>query len=228
MFEAMYKSGWHHPGAAWLVGGLMLLWVVWRLPFFWGYMVGALALTAVDAGVTGAWSQAGGEAHVLYTPMTFFFVLFGDWRTYLLAHRYSSAPEARPASWWAGSFAFAFFPMIVIGLMRYILFVEQFKNMRILFAVYELIVIGVLTTYLTLVLPARLARVPAEVARWLRGVVGFGLAHYVLWISSDALIMAGMEWGYGMRMVPNVMYYALFLPFVYISAPKAIKKDLLS
>lgn len=226
MFETMYKSSWHHPGAAWCVGGLMLLWVIWRLPFFWGFIVGALALTAVDAGVTGAWSQAGGEAHALYAPLTFFFVLFGDWRTYLLAHRYSSKPDASPASWWLGSFAFAMFPMIAIGLMRYVLFVEQFKNMRILFAVYELIVIGVLMTYLVIVLPRRLAHVPDEVARWLKLVVGFSLTHYILWISSDALIMNGLEWGYGLRMMPNVMYYALFIPFVYMSAPRAIKKEL--
>lgn len=80
MFESWYFSPLNHPGAAWLSAAIMLAVVLRKLPFFWAFVVGALAVTVADATVTGAWSKLGGESHVAFPVLSFFFVLFGDWR----------------------------------------------------------------------------------------------------------------------------------------------------
>jgi len=41
-------------------------------------------------------------------------------------------------------------------------------------------------------------------------------SYYLLWASCDVLILLGVDEGWGLRMLPNQLYYALWVPFVYV------------
>ena len=56
---------------------------------------------------------------------------------------------------------------------------------------------------------------PPALQAYLRAVTAYVAAYYGLWALSDVLILAGVEWAWGLRAVPNQLYYAFFVPFVW-------------
>jgi hypothetical protein len=63
--------------------------------------------------------------------------------------------------------------------------------------------------------PARVGIERRPVRRYLRAVLGFVVVYYVLWTTADVIALRGHEWGWGLRMVPNLLYYGVFVPFAY-------------
>ncbi len=66
----------------------------------------------------------------------------------------------------------------------------------------------------------------------IRAILGYSAAYYALWLVADLFIVgAGLDLGWALRMVPNQLYYAFWVPFVYVSffsgpapsAPKAAR-----
>ena len=55
--------------------------------------------------------------------------------------------------------------------------------------------------------------------RFVRDLTHFEMAQYVAWASADVVILSGVDVGYGMRLVPNLMYYAAFVPFLWWRRP---------
>jgi hypothetical protein len=47
---------------------------------------------------------------------------------------------------------------------------------------------------------------------WLRAVWGYVLLYYLLWATADVLVMAGVEAGWALRIVPNQLYYVFSVP----------------
>jgi hypothetical protein len=61
-------------------------------------------------------------------------------------------------------------------------------------------------------------RVPADRAglrAYLRAILGYVAAYYALWATADALILAGLDLGWALRMLPNQLYYSFWMPFAY-------------
>jgi hypothetical protein len=51
---------------------------------------------------------------------------------------------------------------------------------------------------------------------FLGALFGYSAAYYALWLTADVLIvLAGLDLGWAIRMVPNQLYYAFWTPFVY-------------
>jgi hypothetical protein len=48
-------------------------------------------------------------------------------------------------------------------------------------------------------------------------VLAFAATYYALWAFADALILAGFDAGWALRMLPNQLYYALSVPFVFFA-----------
>ena len=72
------------------------------------------------------------------------------------------------------------------------------------------------------VYPGRLlGMVQAPVRHWVLSIASFEMLQYALWVACDLLILAGVEWALVLRIAPNTLYYALFLPFVVLRAPEA-------
>jgi hypothetical protein len=91
---------------------------------------------------------------------------------------------------------------------------------RVLYAVYELamaVIVVVLDRY-----RFRARNVDAEVQRWVHEVSLLFATLYLGWGACDLLILAGVELGHLLRVVPNVLYYALFLLFVFWRAPASL------
>ena len=63
--------------------------------------------------------------------------------------------------------------------------------------------------------PARVGIEREPVRRYVRAVLGFVVGYYVLWTVADVLVLRGREWGWGLRIVPNLLYYGAFVPFAY-------------
>jgi len=49
----------------------------------------------------------------------------------------------------------------------------------------------------------------------LRAIALYAFAYYALWASADVLILRGVDAGWGLRALPNQLYYAWFVPFAF-------------
>jgi hypothetical protein len=74
--------------------------------------------------------------------------------------------------------------------------------------------------------PGNCPGAPAKAA-FLRSILGYSAAYYALWLVADLLIVGGgLDLGWALRIVPNQLYYAFWVPFVYwrffsVHAPNA-------
>jgi len=148
------------------------------------------------------------------TLILFVFVLLGDLRVLLLAIGVAR-PERRLSQnlgWAAG--ATLIVPIgtgILYGTARWL--VPDLHG-QTLWMIYEAGFLS-LCLYLSRVwVPRALAGQPAR-AGYLRALFGYSAAYYSLWFAADVLIVAGLDLGWAIRIVPNQLYYAFWVPFAY-------------
>jgi hypothetical protein len=93
------------------------------------------------------------------------------------------------------------------------------------FLLYEALFLALALGLLTLALPrVRASGVAAPVHRYLQELTVFEAVQYGLWAAADVAILAGHDAGFGLRLVPNFMYYAGFLPFALLRAPREARE----
>ena len=148
----------------------------------------------------------------------FFFVLLGDFRVLFLAISVARPEQARTRRLgWAS--AVTLIVPVATGLVYGTLdrLIEHLHG-QWLWMIYEagfaLLCIGLSRRWL----PRSLAGASGAEARidYLRDVFAYSTAYYVLWLSADALIVLGdLDLGWALRVVPNQLYYAFWVPFVY-------------
>ncbi len=64
-------------------------------------------------------------------------------------------------------------------------------------------------------IPRRFQAEPDK-ADFMRAVFGYSAAYYSLWLAADLLIVVGrLDLGWAIRIVPNQLYYAFWVPFVH-------------
>jgi hypothetical protein len=87
---------------------------------------------------------------------------------------------------------------------------------QVLWLIYEL---GFMTLALVLArswIPRQQGELSPATIAFLRDVAAFAAVYYALWAGADLLItFAGLDAGWALRIVPNQLYYAVFIPFVY-------------
>lgn len=228
--KALYDSGWHHPFAAYV--GLFALVVLLahtrstssetsgprseRFLFGWATFFGLVL--AADATVTGAWSPLPSSSP-LFTPLSIAFVILGDTRFFLLQERF-----ARPEAPLLRVLLVAGLTSLVVPITSALLreAVPLFAEGRWLFLSYELLALG-LVIGLWLVRYRR--AVEHETRRWLGRVTALFAGLYALWATADVLILLDLEIGYLVRIVPNVLYYAVFLVATFALAPRRDPED---
>lgn len=212
--KALYDSGWHHPFAAYVAAVIVLSLVARRLPFLAAFLVLFSAEVVADATVTGAWSPVAADS-TWYPTLSIVFVILGDLRYFVLAEHYTrpSAPLGRVL---AAALPISLAVPILTGIGSKT--ISALGDARVLYLVYELLLF-----LLVLVLQWRVyAKRPTEEEQrvFVRRLSLFILVQYAGWALADIVILAGAEAGHGLRMLPNILYYALFLPFVYATAPR--------
>jgi len=67
------------------------------------------------------------------------------------------------------------------------------------------------------VLPRRVPGTAPPLRAYLCTVLAYVALYYALWAAADVLILtSGADLAWALRMVPNQLYYALYVPFVYL------------
>lgn len=82
---------------------------------------------------------------------------------------------------------------------------------QMLWLVYEVAFAGLAVWWATRLIPSR--RPVAE--RFLRATAWYVAAYYALWALADVLILAGLDAGWALRVVPNQLYYGFWVPVVW-------------
>jgi hypothetical protein len=236
MFKAIYDSPWHTPAFFWLAAVLFLLVLARHLPWLAAFLVLFTFEIAADALATGGWSPLVLLKSDWMTGVGIAFVILGDARYFLLVERAArSVPEQRapdgeagvqpPLSLagWATAIACSFIVPLSSTAARFAFPVITVDPRRT-FLTYELMFLVVALVMRFVVLPRRLAGVSAPVRRWVLGVASYEIVQYALWAFSDVLILSGVEPAYLLRLVPNALYYAFFLPFVWWTAPPEARR----
>ena len=211
MFQAAYQSAWQHPGIAWIAGALLLAIASRgrRDAWWWAFVVLEVEIL-LDAWLTGALAPAivrdgvrGGGAEVAAIA----FVILGDLRFFYLVERQRGAEAAS-----ARATLRALLPAIPVALVVPVataVLRARWPQLRgnALYLVYE-------AGLLVLAIAYCAARAPRT--RYVGRLLAVECAQYAGWVAADALIVfgagAGRELGWLLRMVPNAIYYAAFVP----------------
>jgi hypothetical protein len=171
--------------------------------------------TILDPIATGPLAHALGLSDAAQQAVMLGFVLLGDWRVLLLVFALAYRPERR-----GRAFAHSAALSLVVPILAY-LGDSALRSLwpelpgQVLWLVYELGFVA-----LALVLRRRVDRGLAAAAtdaerRLLPALLLYAASYYALWASADALILAGLDAGWGLRILPNQLYYAFTVPFAY-------------
>ena len=218
MWQHLYDGPFNQPIAGTLLTAATLLWLGNRPTGWLRTMLTVFALQlCLDNLLTGAWNLLPSTSP-LNQPLAIAFVVLGDWRFFLLTEQFR-APGRRA---WLASLGFALI-VPVAQAAAIAIFPLGFPTPRHTFVVYELLFLALAILWRGAVLPRRLAKVPLMTRKWLYELTYFEMAQYALWPLADMLILdgtaAGQEAGYALRLVPNTLYYGVFLAFAVWRAP---------
>lgn len=223
MFESVYDSPWI---ATFVLAVLAVAtYAVWlrRQPFLVGYAGLFTLLAAFDALRSGVWSPLHLLAFAHEDEIGLIFIVLGDLRFLLLLERFATEPTIGPlartprAAWRNALLLMAIVPPITFVLSK---LNPAMFGARKSYVTYELLFVALTLVLRFVVLPRRLAKATDAVRTWLFEVTYFETALYALWALADVIILAGADAGFLLRIVPNVMYYGLFVAFVVFRAPR--------
>lgn len=149
------------------------------------------------------------------TVLGLLFVLLGDFRVFVLvfgvcAPGRSLAGVLREAALWS--------PIVAVsayGVHALIGWIAGGAPGQLLWMIHEVLFVALAGFVRNTVIPSRTDAGDPNRAR-LRRIMSFVMLYYGLWAGSDALILwGGFDAGWGLRVVPNQLYYAVWIPFVY-------------
>ena len=218
-FEEFYASAWQHPLALWLAalaGAAVLLSRRDLHPTVRRYGLALTALSLADAWLTATYVYGIGGALTLWLASTvpLFFVLAGDFR-FLLLWEAATADGRIQISPRAAVRAAALTAIVPILAQL----AATGRTPRVLFLVYELAFCA---------LTAALLRwhPNARSLPWVRAVSRFVLLYYGLWATADVVLLTtGADVGYGLRILPNLLYYGGLPAAIALCAPASRRED---
>jgi hypothetical protein len=182
--------------------------------------------TMIDPIATGPIKRSAAiDGTIFATLIPFLFVLLGDLRVLLLAIGVARPDRTLGANLlWTGGITLIV-PIATGILYGSILLLDPQIHGQVMWMIYEFGFLS-LCIYLSRIwVPQNLAGEP-RAAGYLRAVLGYSAAYYALWFIADVfIVVAGLDLGWAIRIVPNQLYYAFWIPFVYwrfFSRPKAV------
>lgn len=176
--------------------------------------------TMLDPIATGPWLKSAALRDTFAaTLVPFLFVYLGDLRVLLVARAalHPAEPFGRRLGFAAG--ATAIVPIatgLLYGVHRAI---WPGANGQWMWMIYEAGFLALCVYAVRVWLPREAARsggIEGEARGFLAALFGYSAAYYALWLAADVLIViAGLDLGWAVRIVPNQLYYAFWVPFVY-------------
>jgi hypothetical protein len=189
------------PGAARFVSGLTILFAI---------------ETMIDPIATGPLLELDlFRDNAASTLIPFLFVLLGDLRVLLLA-----IGVARPERTLQQKLAWAFGMALITPMVAGVGFaltgwIWPEVHGQVLWMIYEFSFLA-LCIFLARVWVPRSTPNDPRLAAFLKTIFGYSAAYYALWWVADVLIVvADLDLGWAIRIVPNQLYYAFWAPFVY-------------
>ncbi len=227
-YTSIYHSPWHNPGLFFLTNCLLVVFLLSRKTttpeqaFLRKSLLVMAVLAIVDAALTGELAPFPASI-VPYVAIPF--VILGDVRFFFLLERYAK-PNGQSTSvpqLFLRSLAWGLIVPSTAYATKMAFFPERTNHW--LFLTYESFFTVIALVFIGFVLPKWMNawEIPADQKRWIRSITLLELGFYALWVASDVVILSGHEWGYLPRMMPNILYYAVFGWFVALSAPKRIR-----
>lgn len=218
--QAIYDAAWHHPGIAWAAAVVAAIAFARQQRFLVGWFALCLLATVADAWATGAFSRVPAP-HAWIAGVVF--VIVGDLRFFALAERFARGRFQRRAI--ATAVGLALIVPITTEVLRRVIPAIG-ATPRYTFLVYEVLFLALAIAMRFVVYPSRLLGVVSSpVRQWVLSIATFQIVQYGAWVFCDLLILAGVELALVLRIVPNTLYYAAFLPFVVLRAPPAAWAD---
>jgi hypothetical protein len=182
-----------------------------------GYAIVFGIETVIDPVVGGPLARALGIADGFgATVLLVLFVLLGDFRVFLLLFGLLAVADGRP---WSAALARSAAWTAVVPVSAYLANAALHTAVPAIgpdsiWPIYES-----LFAALALILRARVARTPATppaLRAYLRAVLLYVAVYYALWVVADLMIqIARLDAGWLLRIVPNQLYYAWWIPAVY-------------
>ena len=229
-FQNIYKSEWQGTWALWIVPVGFLIYLLLSTTekdrrastqpisaFLGGWMLFWTLETLADSFATGPLSRwLGWQGTPAGTGVMLCFVLLGDLRVFQLVFRIgrpedSFARALRRAIQWT-----LLVPIVAYGSDQALRLWQPALPGQVLWLIYELCFFAV-ALYLRNVWIGAQATGSADAnQKRLRSVLSFVAGYYLLWATADMLILGlGLDFGWAVRIVPNQLYYAFFVPFVW-------------
>lgn len=229
IWKQLYESPWHHPATFIVANAAMLVSVVRSKGWMRAFLLVFTAEILLDATLTHSGSAV---PAALKTPVAIAFVILGDARVLALLERIRAhdrtgssdggLSQGSPLSKLAAGIGLAFV-VPVLQAIALLAAPAMFTRINATFLAYELIAIVAMTLYFSLRIRPALATASPALQRWARRIATFVLVQYALWSTADVLILSGLDAGYALRFVPNLLYYVAWLPFVWRSAPEELR-----
>ena len=170
------------------------------------------AQTLLDPWVTGPGARALGSPAAA-TGLSLLFILLGDFRVYWLVFALASAPGTlAPGAAWRAALWTPAVPLFAFASNRALGALAGPLPAQVLYVLHETAFAAVALFLATRVVPARVP--PGARRDFLRQVLAYVGVYYALWAAADAWILAGRDEGWALRVIPNQLYYACFVPFV--------------
>ena len=227
MFLDFYTSDLQSAYAVWPVPLLFLAWLRLRggraattrdARFIRAYATFFAVETVLDSLVTGPLGKLLGIAG---TPVglvvLIFFVLLGDFRVLYLLQRLSFPERARERLLAESAAWTLIVPLSALSIRSGLDTVAGPLGENAIWLIYELCFLVLAIALRQVVLP-RWVVGPGRARRlaYLRSVATYAAVYYALWATADVLIQVrGLDIGWALRVIPNQLYYAFWVPFVY-------------
>ena len=214
-WEIFYRSDWMALYSLWVIPALFLLWAPWagpgrgarsrggRFVHFWALIFAVETL--LDPFATGP--MVAGASENVATGVSLLFVLLGDFRVLVLAF-YLVATDAGLGR--NALRALGFTVAVPVTAWASFNVLEAFLgplSQQVLWLCHELLFVWL----------ALWLRAECRGDRQLSEMLAYVALYYALWASSDLLILAKVDAGWLLRILPNQLYYAFFVPYVYVT-----------
>ena len=169
------------------------------------------------------------------TMVTVAFVLLGDFRVYLLlftlmtyaglrhdtriADPVSAARDAlrlvptRAAI--TAMLATLLVPIVAVAIDAALRIRDPDLPAQSIWLIYEISFLIVALGLRAWLVPARVPAAEPRLRNYLRAILTYVAVYYGLWATADVIILAGFDVGWALRMIPNQLYYAFWIPFAY-------------
>jgi len=145
------------------------------------------------------------------------FVLLGDFRVYVLL--FGLLAIARGHAWRDGVPRAAAWtllvPAVAYPLSLLVRAALPAADPNTVWLIYEALFVCVALWLRARLVPQQVAPAQPALRDFLREALGYLALYYALWAGADVLIqIAGLDVGWLLRVVPNQLYYAFWIPFV--------------